>query len=184
MHKFKREKVLWKKGFIVIGVDEVGRGSLAGPIVASAVAFTPLIKNKQLKIQSESIKINDSKKLTSLQRERSAHFLRKNCTAHGFGVVSSSIIDRVGIANANIMAMRKAIYQLISKLEDFERERAFVLSDYYHIPYLRGITKHRQEAIVKGDQKCFSIAAASIIAKVERDKFMTRAAGLYPAYQW
>src|SRR3990170_553528 len=106
------EKKLWKKGFKVIaGVDEVGRGSFAGPVVAAACAFAP-ISNYQFLIineRGEKIIINDSKKLTAMQREISGKWIKENTVTWGIGEVSAGLINRVGMAKATKMAFRRAI---------------------------------------------------------------------------
>lgn len=173
---FEYEINLWRQQFIVIGVDEVGRGSLAGPIVAAACVFPENSK------PSKIIIINDSKKLSARQREVSAVWIRKTALMWAIAEIDVATINRIGIARAGIAALRKAVYQCSDKV--LHKNKSFVLSDYFHIPYLKGIGQARQKAIVKGDAKCFSIAAASIIAKVYRDALMRRMAENYLNYGW
>lgn len=179
---FDYEKTLWKKGYIVIGVDEVGRGPLAGPIVAAAYAAAPHAYNARQRAQSGNIRVDDSKKLTAKQREESARWLKVHTSGYAVGQVSVAEIDRIGIARANIVAMKRAILRLMHQLD--KESPIFVFSDYFHIPYVRGIGKNNQQAIIKGDQKCFSIAAASIIAKVYRDSLMRKLSAQYSVYGW
>lgn len=181
----EHEKKLWRKGFLVIGVDEVGRGALAGPVMAAACLFSndkSLIK----KANSQKIKIADSKKLTPNQRLVACQWIKEKCFAYGVGSVSVSQIDKIGIAKASITAMRRAIKQVkIKTIEKFNGQpRLFVLSDYFYIPYLKNLGIHHQKPIVHGDETSFSIASASIIAKVERDRLMVKLARDCPVYHW
>ncbi|HET7099365.1 MAG TPA: ribonuclease HII [Patescibacteria group bacterium] len=181
------EKSLHKKGFrIIAGVDEVGRGAFAGPVVAAAVAFAPN-SNYQLPISnkfSKKIIINDSKKLSAKQRGVSDLWIRENAQAYGIGEASVTQINKLGIKKATEIAFRKAI----SCLQSTDNRRQpnkktvvggplavdYLLVDAFYIPYVKGLRRRNQKAIVKGDTKSVSIAAASIIAKVYRDKLMVK----------
>jgi len=168
---FSFENKIWSKGFKnIAGVDEVGRGSFAGPVVAAAVVFNPNILHTIYDIQND-VRIDDSKKLTSLQREKAEKWIKKNATAWGIGEVSTSLINRMGIGKATRAAFRRAIANTNLRLEV---RIDYLLIDAFYIPRIRGLRKDRQLAIIKGDQKSISIAAASIIAKVYRDKLMLR----------
>ncbi len=168
---FRYEKKLWQKGYrLVAGVDEVGRGCLAGPVVAGCVVFRPQIKNANLKMQS-NVRIDDSKKLTPRQREKGAKWIKRNVISWGVGEVSNAVINRLGMAKATKMAFRKAISEARKNLG---KSIDYLLIDAFFVPYVRGNPKSRQLAIVDGDEKSLSIAAASIIAKVYRDKIMVR----------
>ncbi len=174
---FSFEKKLAKKGYkLIAGVDEVGRGSFAGPVVAAAVAFTPII-NFQLPI------INDSKKLTPRQRQIADEWIRKNAIAFGIGQASVAEINRLGIKKASEIAFRKAIKSLQFKSKS---KIEYLLIDAFYIPYVKGLRRKNQLAIVKGDTKSVSIAAASIIAKVYRDKLMISLSkqSKYKYYKW
>ena len=198
---FTYEKKLWKKGFkLVGGCDEVGRGCFAGPVVASTVVLAPN-SNFQIPIfneNDEKIIINDSKKLTRLQRERADDWIRKNCITYGVGLGTVSQINKLGIVKATNFAFRSAIRNAQNKLS---ASINFILIDAFYIPYTRGFImpnkKHRktaklntssvnQFAITYGDSKSFSIAAASIIAKVYRDKYMQKLSinKKYSIYGW
>ncbi len=155
---FSFEKKLWKKYKFVAGMDEVGRGSFAGPVVTACVIF-PQISIKVL--------INDSKKLSSKQRKVSDIWIRENAIAFGIGEASVAQINKFGIKKATEIAFRKAISN-INKARKVE----YLLMDAFYVPYVKGLKRKNQLAIVKGDQKSLSIAAASIIAKVYRDKLM------------
>lgn len=174
---FKYEKEVWKKGFDTIaGVDEVGRGCFAGPVVAGCVVFAP---NTIYNIQDTIlyVRIDDSKKLTSKQRERADKWIRKNALAFGIGQASVAQINRLGIKKASEIAFRKAI-------KDCGKSIDYLLIDAFFIPYVKGLRRKNQKAIIKGDTKSVSIAAASIIAKVYRDTFMAKLSRKYGKYRW
>jgi ribonuclease HII len=160
----KYEKKLWKQGKrFVAGVDEVGRGALAGPLVAAAVI---LPENSRIP------GLNDSKKLSFGQREKIFQKIKKVAMAIGIGKVSHRMIDKINIGQANLLAMKKAVENLKVKpdylLIDGERNKIDL--------------SVAQEGICKGDARCASIAAASIIAKVTRDRIMIKYAQKYPQY--
>lgn len=161
---FDYEKKHWERGLrFVAGADEVGRGAFAGPVVTAVVIFDPL----NITIPN-NIKVVDSKKISSKSRKEASYWLKEN-TYWGIGEVSVSIINKVGIGKATQMAFRKAItevnYHLPKRLEH-------LLVDAFFIPYVKGLARPRQTAIIKGDQLSVSISAASIIAKVHRDEIM------------
>ncbi|MDO9534618.1 MAG: ribonuclease HII [Bacillota bacterium] len=160
-----KEKSLHMKGYTLIaGVDEAGRGPLAGPVVAAAVILNP---------QKDRIwqGINDSKQLTSQIRDRLYQTILENAEAYGIGIVTAALIDEINIYQASLEAMRLAVEELMPKPD-------FVLSDGFPIPGL-GVP---QEAVKHGDALCLSIAAASIIAKVYRDRIMLTYDQVYPVY--
>jgi len=162
----EREQALWDKGYEVIaGLDEVGRGPLAGPVIAAAVVFSP----GQLCIEG----LNDSKLLTSLARERLQEVVKNQAFAWTLGAESVKEIDRLNIRRATILAMQRALARLpISPHQ--------VLVDGNPVPEL-GLP---HEAIVKGDRVSQSIAAASVVAKCVRDRLMERLAKRYPEFNW
>jgi len=172
---FSYEKKLWKKYKVVAGVDEVGRGCFAGPVVAGCVVFP---RDTKYKIP-DTISIDDSKKLRPRERETSARWIKKNALAYGIGEASTALINRKGIKKASEVAFRKAIKAVNLKLH-------FVLIDAFYIPYVKGLRRKNQKAIINGDEKSISIAAASIIAKVYRDKLMTHLSkeSKYKNYGW
>ena len=159
------EKELHQKGFNAIcGIDEAGRGPLAGPVVAAAV-----IINEHFEELKE---INDSKKLTEKKREKLYDLILKKCFV-GIGVATEKEIDEINILNATFLAMRRAL----EKVENYD----IVLVDGNHkIREYNG----KQQEIIKGDGKSLSIAAASIIAKVYRDSLMRDLAEKYPEYKF
>ena len=160
------EKILWKQVFVLVaGVDEVGRGALAGPVAAAAVILPPKVHSTILK------DIRDSKLLTAKTRERLAKAINKLAVCTAIGMGPSRIIDSIGILNATRLAMKKAIDSLDSKPDS-------ILIDYLTLPGFDGPEK----GVVDGDTRCISIACASIIAKVARDAIMVRFETIYPGY--
>ena len=163
---FEREVALWNAGrTIVAGVDEAGRGPLAGPVVAAAVVFPA----GQKPIRG----LRDSKLLPPLKRERLAILVRARAIAVGVGAASVREIDRLNIRRATILAMQRAL----ARLGPVPHE---ILVDGLALPEL-GCA---HVAIVDGDACCQSIAAASVVAKTVRDRLMRRLAARYPAYAW
>lgn len=163
-----REKEIFSKGFkIVAGVDEAGRGPLAGPVVASCV-----VVNTDFVLDEEKFSwVRDSKKLSEKRREELFSVIQNEFEV-GVGISDHHTIDRVNILQATFLAMKKAISDLKTK-PDF-----IILDGRMIIPNLSIM----QKAVVGGDNLVFSIAAASIIAKVTRDRMMMEAAQKYPEY--
>ena len=153
----------------VIGVDEAGRGPLAGPVVAAAVI---------LKEYTEELdEINDSKKLTEKKREKLYDIIMKNFDV-AVGISTVEEIDKLNILNADFLAMRRALKDLKSLKN--EKEYTVLVDGNLKIKEYIG----KQLPIVKGDAKSLSIAAASIIAKVTRDRLMKDLASVYPDYSF
>ena len=151
----------------IVGVDEVGRGPLAGPVVAAAVMFGP--KGPPRRVARA---IDDSKKLTAAEREELAPLIR----AHAIVAIAEATvaeIDRINILRASLLAMQRAVAA-------HEGAPALALVDGNIAPTL----PCRVRTMVDGDALCLSIAAASIVAKVWRDRLMADLAMLYPAYGW
>ncbi|MFN3301663.1 MAG: ribonuclease HII [Patescibacteria group bacterium] len=163
------EKKLWQKGFkYIAGVDEAGRGALAGPIVAGAVIFP----KKIIKLKKELREIKDSKLLSPKKREELFKFITKNCLSWAISKISEKVIDRIGISKANQLVSKKVIKKL-KKQPDFILVDGRINLDCLKIPY---------QSIVKADKKIFSCSAASILAKVWRDNLMKRIDKKYPFY--
>jgi ribonuclease HII len=152
-------------GPLIAGVDEVGRGPLAGPVVACAVIMPPDVRAIP--------GVNDSKQLSAAERERLSVKIRERALCYGIGAASVREIDRVNIYHATVIAIRRALGRL-SLIPNH------VLIDGKAIRTLS--TPHT--AIVEGDDKCYSIACASILAKVTRDRIMHSLAPRYPTYAW
>lgn len=168
---FSFEKKFWEMGLNVIaGCDEVGRGCFAGPVVAAAVVFNTHNSLKTI----EAPKIDDSKRMTPKQRRIADIWIRNNVLAWGIGITGVSNINRLGIVKAANNAFRRAINSVNVSLSTRNQSPIDrILVDAFYIPRVKGISRGKQTAIVKGDRRSFSIAAASIIAKVYRDKLMT-----------
>lgn len=163
---FKLENKLKRQRYkFIAGIDEAGRGPLAGPVVAAVVVLP--IHNSQL----TTYKVRDSKLLTPQKREELFKIITKKALAWGVGKTSEKVIDRIGIAKANTQAIKKALKALKVKPD-------YLLLD-------GGINlkiKIPQRTIIKGDTKVFSIACASILAKVTRDRLMIKLDKKYPQY--
>lgn len=164
------EKISQENPFTkIIGVDEAGRGPLAGPVTAAACYIPPELYSHPIMVQ-----INDSKKLSPKKREKIFDELIKLPIIYRTGYASAQEIDKYNILQATFLAMRRA-------LAIFEKENAFVLVDGNRsIPFIR----HPQTTVVSGDAQSLAIAAASIIAKVSRDKFMNIIDDVYPLYDF
>jgi ribonuclease HII len=144
---FSFEKKQWKKGFkYVVGVDEVGRGAFAGPIVVAAVIWPrPLrLKTEDLKLKIDGV--NDSKLLKPRFREQLVKEIKEKALAWDVTEVGVSVINRIGIGKATEKAMRKTIGDIVGKLRTshVSSSSLFVLVDYFYVPYLRGVGKKRQ----------------------------------------
>ena len=160
------ERLLWREGYVrVAGIDEVGRGPLAGPVVAAAVVFTPSFRARSLP------GLRDSKQLTAAARERLAPRVHRLAAGVGMGSASPTEIDALGIVEATKTAMARAVRQLAQG------------ADHLLVDALRldcdGLPCR---AIIHGDALCCSIAAASIVAKVARDRLMQELDARHPGY--
>ena len=149
---------------IIAGVDEVGRGSIIGPVYAAAVILNKSINLKFLK---------DSKSLTKKKREFLSNYIKKN-SIWAIGKASNKEIDKINILQASLLAMKRAIKKL-------KKKPSHILIDGNKLPDLKNF---KMKAIVKGDQKIPAISAASIIAKVSRDKFIISLAKKNSGYYW
>ena len=167
----------------VIGIDEAGRGPLAGPVTAAAVAWRnlPIEKADSQRFFKQLALIKDSKKLSEKRREELFDFIQDNFFV-GVGICDHITIDRINILEATYLAMRNAVAQLNSKLKiQNPNARCLILVDgNKEIPNL----SIEQRAIVGGDNFVKSISAASIIAKVTRDRMMMKAHVKYPQYNF
>lgn len=195
---FYFENQVYKKGYrIIAGLDEVGRGALAGPVVCGCVAFH---LGKNFKIPKD-IKIDDSKKLSPLARIKTARWIKENALCWGIGSASAAEINRNKIVKAVSTGFRRAV---LSANRKHNKRINFIIVDAFYIPYIRGIRmplkkvkirgrrlnglkiKSNQLAVVNGDEKSLSVAAASIIAKVHRDRLMQRLGKIpgFKKYGW
>jgi len=159
------EDEIRQKGYeIICGCDEVGRGPLAGPVVAAAV-----ILPRDVMLWG----INDSKKISEKKREELDEQIRDKAIAIGIAEISAQVIDEMNILEASRLAMVQAVSNLNKKVD-------FVMIDGLENPRMK---EWPQQAVVKGDGKCISIAAASVVAKVSRDRLMCEYAERYPQYE-
>lgn len=160
---WREEAVLWRRGYrLVAGIDEVGRGCLAGPVVAAAVILPPGWAPRGLR---------ESKLLDAPARERLADAIRGRAVAWSLGVVEAELIDRIDILQSTLLASMLAAARLPVHPDA-------LLLDSLHLP---GIGLH-QRTLVDADRRCASVAAASVVAKVARDRMMTEYAVRYPGY--
>ncbi len=158
------ERLAYKEGAsFIAGVDEVGRGPLAGPVVAAAVILPKNI---------EDLGFDDSKKLSASKREEIYRLIQEKAIAIGIGIVDADIIDQVNIYQASRLAMQQAVSEL--KIQP----------DYLLIDAMKIDVNTPQIGIIKGDAKSISIAAASIVAKQVRDQMMQEFDELYPGYDF
>lgn len=173
----RQEKKFWQyQKKLIIAVDEAGRGALAGPVVAGAF----FVKHVNEKIPKPPVQVRDSKQLSPKQREVIFSWLKKQKNfGWAVGAANNKTIDRINIRQANFKAMQKAISKLNAK---GLRQKEFVVfvDGNDKIPNL----SQKQFAFIKGDAKIFSLAMASIVAKVTRDRLMTRLAKKHPRYKF
>jgi ribonuclease HII len=154
---------------LVAGVDEVGRGPLAGPVFAAAVIFPPDLTGRETWLEA----LDDSKRLSPTQRERAVELVEAHALAIGVAQVGPGAVDDLGVGQASIQAMLQAV-------ENLQLAPSYLLLDYVslrecHVPF---------QAVVRGDRLSYSIAAASNVAKVARDRMMREANEVYPGYSF
>lgn len=163
---FTEEKLLEARGYCrIAGLDEVGRGALAGPVVAAAVILPGNMNACWMD------RVRDSKKLSPVIRESLCEHINEAAISIGIGMSSHEVIDARGISKATRLAMKSAIDQLCPAPQH-------LLIDYLRLPEV----PLPQKGIIHGDSLCFSIACASIVAKVARDRLMVTLDGVYPGY--
>ncbi len=151
---------------LIAGIDEAGRGPIAGPVVAAAVVYNEHIFHPQ---------INDSKKLSEKNRNVLFEWIINNCICYSVSIVSQIEIDKINILQATLKSMKLAAENLHIKpgIILIDGNKSFTLDNKGHV-----------KTFIKGDTKSFAIASASIVAKVIRDKIMIEAAQLHPEYLW
>ena len=179
----KEEKKLWKRRYkFVFGIDEAGRGPLAGPVVAASVWI-----KKEFFLNGQFLKLKDSKKITPKKREEIFRFLRKSpFIKWSTGRVSEKIIDKINILEATKLAMKRAVNNLERKLRKQKeikkknRNKIFLILDgNFKINHF-----YPQKSIIKADENVFSCQIASIVAKIIRDRIIERKHKLYPEYRF
>lgn len=168
---------LWNRGFLAAGIDEVGRGSFAGPLVVGAVVLKPIEGKSDLK-KLFSLGIKDSKLVSIKNRELIYNLAQEFILFSSIQYISVDIINTKTLGFANKKGFELAARDVNKKLKI---ENIFFLTDYFRIP---GIENARQKNIVRGDSISLSIALASILAKVERDRFMSKVAKEYKSYSF
>ncbi len=167
----QRERAAWADATLLVGVDEAGRGPLAGPVVAAAVVFPP---------ECRAVRgLRDSKILPRRVRRVLAERIRSRALGYAVGAASSHEIDRLNIRVASALAMRRAIAALLRRIA-LDGRPYRILIDGLPLPEV-GYT---HDALVDGDARCQSIAAAAILAKTTRDRLMARLAQRHPGYGW
>jgi len=166
------ERRAWSEGGLLVGVDEAGRGPLAGPVVAAAVVFPVGCRRTK--------RVRDSKTLSELQRDEAAVWIRRTALAIAVAAASVREIDRYNIRRATALAMRRAIDRLTRLRPASVSTRWSILIDGLALPEI----DRPHDALVDGDALCFSISAAGILAKTVRDRLMVRLAARHPAYDW
>jgi ribonuclease HII len=192
MPNFNQEKKLWKQGYkYVAGLDEAGRGPLAGPVVAAAVMLNPkheirnpkqIQKVSNFEIRISDLEIRDSKQITEKQREYIyGKIIRCKDIEWGIGIVSEKIIDKINILQATKLAMQKAVKNLVSS-NSHDRRNLTTLDFLLVDGNFKIKSDIPQKSVVGGDEKIFSCAAASIVAKVTRDRIMQKMHKKYPQY--
>ena len=166
LYAFEESLAHEKGAQVIVGLDEVGRGSIAGPLAVGAVVL-----NRDVRIAG----LNDSKQLKPEQRERIAREIRETAQAYAVAYIEPDVIDAVGMTASLIKAFRAAL----ASIEEQGVKPDIVLLDGNPLHF-----DEREVNVIKGDAKCASISAASVVAKVERDALMVRLSSEYPAYHW
>lgn len=161
------EQLLWEAGFhYLAGIDEAGRGALAGPVAAAAVILPP-----DPTLEQTLVGVRDSKQMTPAEREYWAPHIRRFCLAWGVGFASVDEVDEMGILGATCLAARRA-------LESLSRMPDWLITDFLLLREM-GLP---QTALIKGDQRSLSVAAASVLAKTSRDALLREFDSRYPGY--
>lgn len=175
---FDIEKEVWKSNMLCIGIDEVGRGAFAGPMAVGAVVL-PNNFEEVFHAKPKNIVIRDSKKMTELQRERSYEWIITHSLGYSVEYIEPLTIDEQGISYATqhgFGTVAEALYNA--------HQAKVVLVDGFEIKNNQQFPSHNQHVLTKGEDKSISIAAASIVAKVTRDRLMIELSKKHPEYYW
>jgi ribonuclease HII len=173
LERFNSDKSSWE-----IGVDEVGRGCLLGPVVAAAVALPP--HSGVLEHQDTWSEVRDSKKLSASKRKRLCEFILSHVSSHGVAFVSETDIDKTNILIATMQAMNCAIQKCLDGLDNDSREINILVDGNRFTPTITTQPNTRFHCVIGGDDKYLAIAAASILAKESRDAYVSNLVLQYP----
>lgn len=174
---FSFEHPLWQQNHLIIGIDEVGRGCLAGPVYVAGVCFSP-----EDALELATYGIHDSKKVSAKNREKLSPIILKKARCYAIADMSCLDIDTIGIVPAIEQAAYNVVQQILTSVD--AKTPVTVFTDTFALPSLATLPIHSQQPIPQGDGKSISIAAASIIAKVARDAYMDRLSAAFPHYGW
>jgi ribonuclease HII len=174
---FLAEREAFNRGVgLVVGCDEVGRGALAGPVVAAAVAWS---RDADWLSECPDLRgVADSKVLSARTRELLTVCIKRYALAFGVASVSARVVDKINIHEASLLAMARAVKKLHVQLNAPEKNTLVFVDGKFVLKDFRG----DQQAVVGGDANIFSIAAASVIAKVWRDRYMVQLGSMFPGY--
>ena len=178
---FTIEKKLWQEEYIVIGIDEVGRGALAGPLTVGAACFKPSFMDTSWK-KIQKLGINDSKVLSPTKREVLTPMIQRQALAYATASCTVDDINSKGVTKATCDIFNDVVQMVIKALP--HNSKIFVLVDGIICPTIQNLNKNYIKTIIDGDAKSISIAAASIIAKVDRDSQMAHLAKSFSQYNW
>src|SRR3989344_3906305 len=176
---FKNEIKCFAEGYtLVVGCDEAGRGPVAGPVVAAACVLDKNSIGKNRTKNKWYARVRDSKLITEAERNILEKEIKSHVLAWGVGEVSHKEVDKINIHNASLLAMRRAVENLLQKAKSVKQKAFLFVDGRFKIPELT----IEQKSVIDGDAKILSISAASIIAKVYRDNIMERLDGEFPGY--
>lgn len=175
---FNFEKPLWEQDFLVAGIDEVGRGSFAGPLVVAGVILHPITDPSTLKFLL-SFGINDSKLISAKKRKMLKNITQEYILYTSIQSIDVDIINEKGIGKANKLGFQRVAQDLIISAKSLSRLELFFLTDAFQIPE---VDTTRQKNIIRGDSTSITIALSSILAKIQRDTYMEELGITFPQY--
>ncbi|MDB4939764.1 MAG: ribonuclease [Candidatus Doudnabacteria bacterium] len=182
---FTKERQGLQRGFdFIAGCDEVGAGPVAGPVVVAACILNPNNIGEKRSGKKWYYRVRDSKTVSEKEREKLVEEILKNCISYGIGEVQADEIDKINIHQAKLLAMKLAVEDMLTKIDSEKGNKVFLLVDGKFV--IKNIDSKKflveQEAVIAGDSLILSIAAASIIAKVYRDKILKEYDLKHPEY--